>query len=55
MGVAKECYSLADLMSVDFQFREKEIQLLQSSRPKPRTEAAVPARTATTESHTGTY
>ena len=55
IGVAKECYTLADLMSVDFQFREKEIQLLQSSRPKPRTEVAAPARSAPAESHTGTY
>ena len=54
-GVAKECYSMADLMNVDFQFREKEIQLLQSSRPKPRTEVAAPARSAPAESHTGTY
>jgi hypothetical protein len=55
MGVAKECYSLADLMSLDFQFREKEIHLLQSGRPKPHTEAAAPARSAAAESHTGTY
>jgi len=55
IGVAKECYTLADLMNVDFQFREKEIQLLQSSRPKPRTEVAAPARSAPAESHTGTY
>ena len=34
MGVAKEAYSIQDLLSDDFQFREKELRLLQSSRPK---------------------
>ena len=36
MGVAKESYSVQDLLTDDFQFREKEMRLLQSSRPKTR-------------------
>jgi hypothetical protein len=34
MGIAKESYSVQDLLTDDFQFREKELRLLQSSRPK---------------------
>ncbi|MEO8597066.1 MAG: hypothetical protein ABI759_27355 [Candidatus Solibacter sp.] len=34
MGVAKEAYSVRDLLGDDFQFREKECRLLQASRPK---------------------
>ena len=41
MGVAKESYSVQDLLTDDFQFREKESRLLQSSRPK--THVAEPA------------
>ena len=34
MGVAKEAYSVQDLLTDDFQFRDKETRLLQSNRPK---------------------
>jgi hypothetical protein len=34
VGVAKESYSVQDLLTDDFQFRERESRLLQSSRPK---------------------
>ena len=33
-GVAKDTYSVHDLMTNDFQFREKEQQLLKAGRPK---------------------
>ncbi|MEO8369249.1 MAG: hypothetical protein ABI806_08620 [Candidatus Solibacter sp.] len=33
-GIAKEAYSVMDLLTDDFQFREKETHLLQTSRPK---------------------
>jgi hypothetical protein len=35
MGVAKESYSVQDLLSDDFQFEGKESRMLQASRPKP--------------------
>ena len=35
MGVAKEAYSVQDLLTDDFQFREKESRLLQVGRQKP--------------------
>ena len=34
MGVAKEAYSVQDLLTDDFQFRDKELRLLQTTRPK---------------------
>jgi len=34
-GVAKESYSVQDLLTDDFQFQSKESRLLQSSRPRP--------------------
>jgi len=34
MGIAKESYSIQDLLTDDFQFRVKESRLLQSSRPR---------------------
>ena len=34
MGIAKESYSVQDLLTDDFQFREKELRLLQSGRQK---------------------
>jgi hypothetical protein len=37
-GVAKESYSVQDLLSDDFQFEAKESRLLQSSRPRTATE-----------------
>jgi len=37
VGIAKEAYSVQDLLTDDFQFREKECRLLQSSRPKTHT------------------
>jgi hypothetical protein len=33
-GVAKESYSVQDLLSDDFQFQAKESRLLQANRPK---------------------
>ena len=41
VGIAKESYSVQDLLTDDFQFREKETRLLQSNRPK--THMAEPA------------
>ena len=38
VGVAKESYSVLDLLSDDFQFQAKETKMLQSSRPKPAVE-----------------
>jgi hypothetical protein len=35
MGVAKESYSVQDLLADDFQFEAKESRMLQTSRPKP--------------------
>jgi hypothetical protein len=35
MGVAKESYSVPDLLSVDFLFEAKESRMLRTSRPKP--------------------
>ena len=35
MGVAKESYSIQDLLSIDFLFEAKESRMLRSSRPKP--------------------
>jgi hypothetical protein len=32
-GVAKECYTVNDLLTDDFQFREKESRLLRANRP----------------------
>jgi hypothetical protein len=32
-GVAKECYTVGDLLSDDFQFQEKESRLLRANRP----------------------
>jgi hypothetical protein len=40
VGVAKESYSVLDLLSDDFQFQAKETRMLQTSRPKPAAEAA---------------
>ena len=34
-GVAKECYSVQDLLSDDFQFQQKESKLLRSNRARP--------------------
>jgi hypothetical protein len=34
-GVAKESYSVQDLLSDDFQFQSKESRMLQANRPKP--------------------
>ena len=33
-GVAKECYTVQDLLTDDFQFREKESRALRTSRPQ---------------------
>ena len=41
MGIAKESYSIQDLLTDDFQFRDKESRLLQSSRPKTQVAEAV--------------
>jgi len=38
MGVAKESYSVQDLLADDFQFEAKETRMLQTSRPKPAVE-----------------
>lgn len=38
MGVAKESYSVPNLLSDDFQFEGKESRLLQANRPKPAVE-----------------
>jgi hypothetical protein len=38
-GVAKESYSVQDLLADDFQFEAKETRMLQTSRPKPAVEA----------------
>jgi len=35
MGVAKESYSVQDLLADDFQFEAKETQMLRTNRPKP--------------------
>lgn len=35
VGVAKESYSVRDLVEDDFQFQAKESRMLQSSRPRP--------------------
>ena len=37
-GVAKESYSVQDLLADDFQFEAKETRMLQTSRPKPAVE-----------------
>jgi hypothetical protein len=37
-GVAKESYSVQDLLADDFQFEAKETRMLQTSRPKPAAE-----------------
>jgi hypothetical protein len=37
-GVAKESYSVQDLLSDDFQFQAKESRMLQSNRPRPAVE-----------------
>lgn len=38
MGIAKEAYSVQELLSDDFHFQAKETRLLQSSRPRPAVE-----------------
>jgi hypothetical protein len=38
VGVAKESYSVLDLLADDFQFQAKETRMLQTSRPKPAVE-----------------
>ena len=40
VGVAKESYSVTDLLTDDFQFQAKESHLLQTSRPRPAVEGA---------------
>ena len=39
LGVAKESYSVQDLLSDDFRFEMKESRMLQASRPKLATES----------------
>jgi hypothetical protein len=39
MGVAKESYSVQDLVADDFQFQAKESRMLQTNRPRPAVEA----------------
>ena len=39
MGVAKESYSVQDLVADDFQFQAKESRMLQANRPRPAVEA----------------
>ena len=46
LGVAKESYSVQDLLSDDFQFEAKESRAMQASRPRPAVEAS--AGTAST-------
>ena len=40
VGVAKESYSVTDLLTDDFQFQAKESHLLQTNRPRPAVEGA---------------
>ena len=40
VGVAKESYSVQDLLSDDFQFQAKESRMLQSNRPRPAVEVS---------------
>ena len=42
-GVAKESYSVQDLLADDFQFEAKETRMLQTSRPKPAVEGTAGA------------
>jgi len=42
LGIAKESYSVQDLLSEDFQFRDKEAHLLQAMRPKTQITEPVP-------------
>ena len=42
-GVAKESYSVQDLLADDFQFEAKETRMLQTSRPKPAVEGTAEA------------
>ena len=46
-GVAKESYSMQDLLSDDFQFEAKESRLLQASRPRRAVQAATGMAAAT--------
>jgi hypothetical protein len=39
VGVAKESYSMQDLLSDDFQFQAKESRMLQTNRPRPAVES----------------
>ena len=39
LGVAKESYSVQDLLSDDFQFEAKESRMMQAGRPRPAVEA----------------
>jgi len=41
MGVAKESYSVQDLLSVDFLFEAKESRMLRTSRPRPAADLAI--------------
>jgi hypothetical protein len=41
MGVAKESYSVQDLLADDFQFQAKESRMLQATRPKPAVESTL--------------
>jgi hypothetical protein len=40
VGVAKESYSMQDLLTDDFQFQAKESRMLQTNRPRPAVEPA---------------
>jgi hypothetical protein len=43
LGVAKECYSVNDLMNDEFQFQAKESRMLRAKRPPAMVEAEEPA------------
>jgi hypothetical protein len=42
MGVAKESYSVQDLLADDFQFEARETRMLQTNRPRPAVDIVAP-------------